>query len=391
MFSPRLLYLFGRATATLASLIFALVYSQDLGIVNRSTLAIIMTTNALLWVVLTSGATLTIRKIGWANANNNTISSFATLIIVQYLTILFVFMAIIGLYSQNKNPIGFNLVLISVLYLTSTGFHLLFMEILISTDKLKSVGVLEILTVFSQFALYLLSSLFSNFSVASRLLSAFTISYVLVSVVAFYMVIKTKKYTIKLSTPKEFLRLSRHNHFFGASLGFMDRTDRLLVGFLLATPVLGKYAVAITLVALLRFVPDGVSKLIIAKKLNLNRFVFLRKDLIIVSVLVFSFIVVVLSREITKSFLGSEWLLGISIYLAISMQELMRGSYQVIANRNILHGYSKSVHTSAILLPFISIVGAVLGANLMGLIGVPLAFSTSYIIGIFLIRRRIFL
>ena len=388
MLSSRLVYLFGRATATLASLVFALVYSQDLGIVNRSSLAVIMTTNALLWVVLTSGATLTIRKIGWMNADNSTISSFAALVIVQYLIILFLFIVIIGLYSQYKNPLDSTLVLLSILYLTSTGFHWLFMESLVSTGKLKSVSVLEVLTVFSQFIFYVLSSLISNLSVATRLLSAFTISYLFVSVFAYYMILRTKKYTIKLNNPRDFLRLSKHNHFFGASLGFMDRFDRLLVGFLLATPVLGKYAVAITLVALLRFVPDGVSKLIIAKKVSLGRVAFLRKDLVVVCVLVFSFIVVFLSREITKSFLGPEWLLGISIYLAISLQELMRGSYQVLANRNILNGFSKSVHTSATLLPLISIVGALLGVNLIGLIGVPLAFSAAYILGIFLIRSR---
>jgi O-antigen/teichoic acid export membrane protein len=322
------------------------------------------------------------------NADNSTISSFAALVIVQYLIILFLFIVIIGLYSQYKNPLDSTLVLLSILYLTSTGFHWLFMESLVSTGKLKSVSVLEVLTVFGQFIFYVLSSLISNLSVATRLLSAFAISYLFVSIFAYYMILRTKKYTIKLNNPRDFLRLSKHNHFFGASLGFMDRFDRLLVGFLLATPVLGKYAVAITLVALLRFVPDGVSKLIIAKKVSLGRVAFLRKDLVVVCVLVFSFIVVFLSREITKSFLGPEWLLGVSIYLAISLQELMRGSYQVLANRNILNGFPKSVHTSATLLPLISIVGALLGVNLIGLIGVPLAFSAAYILGIFLIRSR---
>jgi hypothetical protein len=389
MFSARFLYLFGRAAATFASLVLALVYSRDLGLVNRSSLAMIMTTNAILWIVLSSGATLTIRKIGWANTKDSTLNSLATVIISQYIIIILLYLTVINLYSQIKNPIAFNLVLLSLIYVTTSGIHLIAMEILLSTEKIKSVGVLEIATVSSQISIYFVSSLINELSVATRLLLAFIFSYLLVSVIAIYLIAKTKRIRIKLGAPQEFIHLSRYNHFFGASLGFMDRIDRLLVGFLLATPVLGKYAVATTLITLLRFLPDGISKLIIAKKVTLNRINLMRKELIFAYAFVLTSAVIIISRESIYFFLGREWILGVSIYVAIAMQELMRGSYQIMANKNVLHGHSKSVHTAATLLPLISISAGLLGTKLFGLIGIPGALCATYIFGIAVLRRRV--
>jgi hypothetical protein len=71
------------------------------------------------------------------------------------------------------------------------------------------------------------------------------------------------------------------------------------------------------------------------------------------------------------------------------MQELMRGSYQIMANKNVLHGHSKSVHTAATLLPLISISAGLLGTKLFGLIGIPSALCATYIFGIAVLRRRV--
>ena len=147
MFSARFLYLFGRAGATFASLVLALGYSRDLGVVNRSSISMVMSTNALLWVVLTSGATLTIRKIGWVNAGNAVIRSFLSVVLGQFVIIVLAFSCVITLYSQIKNPIALNLMIMSLLYVTASGIHLVLMELLLSTGRFNSAGLLEILTV----------------------------------------------------------------------------------------------------------------------------------------------------------------------------------------------------------------------------------------------------
>jgi O-antigen/teichoic acid export membrane protein len=390
MFSARFLYLFGRAGATFASLVLALGYSRDLGVINRSSISMIMSTNALLWIVLTSGATLTMRKIGWANAGNSIVNSFVTVVLGQFVIIVLAFSLIIFMYSQIKNPIALNLMILSLLYVVSSGIHLIMMELLLSTGRFKSAGLLEILTVSTQLTVYVGSNHVSDLSVASRVLLAFSISYLLVASVAFYLTEKTRKYLLRLGSPMEFIARSRYNHFLGASLGFMDRIDRILVGFLLATPVLGKYAVATTLITLLRFLPDGVSKLIMAKKVTLRRFDLIRKEFIFVSGMILALLVIVASREVINFWLGPEWILALPIYIAIALQEVSRGYYQVVANQNILEDFSKSVHKVSILLPIFAILTGTLGVIFFGLILIPISFFVSYLIGVVLIRRRVF-
>ena len=391
MFSARFLYLFGRAGATFASLVLALGYSRDLGVVNRSSISMIMSTNALLWIVLTSGATLTMRKIGWANAGNTIVRSFFSVVLGQFVIIVLAFLLVITLYSQNKNPIAVNLIILSLFYVIASGIHLILMELLLSTERFKSAGLLEILTVSIQLTIYVGSTHITDLSVASRVLLAFSISYLLVASAALYLIIKTMKYRLHMSSPKEFLAQSRFNHFLGASLGFMDRVDRILVGFLLATPVLGKYAVATALITLLRFFPDGVSKLIMAKKVTLKRLNLIRKESIIISGILMASLIILGSREVINFWLGPEWLLALPIYVAIALQEISRGYYQVAANQNILEDSSKNVHRVSILLPMIAILTGILGVNFFGLITIPVVFCMTYLLGIVFLRRKVFL
>jgi O-antigen/teichoic acid export membrane protein len=221
------------------------------------------------------------------------------------------------------------------------------------------------------------------------LLLAFTFSYLAISGLALYLITITKKYPIGFGSPSEFIKRSRYNHILGASLGFMDRVDRLLVGFLLATPVLGKYAVATTLITLLRFFPDGLSKLIMAKRITLQRFDRARKEIVLVAGVLLTGFVIVIAREVIEFWLGPQWILGLSIYIAIAMQELSRGVYQIFANQKILGDSSRVVHKAAALTPMFAVSAAFLGVGIFGLAAVPLAFCLSYLIGIVIMLRNI--
>lgn len=370
----------------LASLALALVYSRDLGLINRSTIAIVMTTNALLWIVITSGATLTLRKIGWENLSGLLLRSFISTLLVQYALILFMFLATILMYSNLKNPITLNLILLSLIYVTTSGTHLIAMELLVSAGRFRSAGLMEVATVLLQIVLYFLSHRFLDFSVAVRLLVALSASYLIISAGILHLLLREKKIKLGISSPKTFYLESRLNYLLGAGLGLMDRIDRLLVGFLLATPILGKYAVATALIALLRFLPDALSKLILARKVSLINFHGL---LTFVLALTGSSVIVFLSREIINFWLGPEWVLGLSVLFAIALQELLRGFYQVSANKLILHHASDLVNTTGIYLPIIGVSLAVALTKLFGLIGTPIAFSVSYLFVIIYLRKRV--
>jgi O-antigen/teichoic acid export membrane protein len=388
MLTTRSLYLLGRAGATLSSLVLALVYSRDLGPVNRSAVAIVMTTNALLWIVMTSGATLTLRKIGLSNVSKKLFSSFLSSMFFQYLIIVFSFIGVLRAYSNFKNAIPLNLFLLALLYLTTSGFHLIFMELLVSSHGFKAAGVLEIATVITQVILYISFKSIEGISIASGLLLALSLSYILIGIFALSRIHTLLQGKWGIANPKTFLLESRHNYTLGASLGIMDRIDRILIGFLLATPLLGIYAVSASLVALLRFIPDAVSKLVLARKATLKTLSNLPVTIVGAMVVLFSVALVLASREIVRIWFGPEWVLGFIIYCAIATQEVLRGTYQIFANKIILKGKSSRVNKSAIYLPLIGISLAIVLTKEAGLVGTPIAFAAAYIIGILLMAKE---
>lgn len=83
-------YLLIKATAIFLGLVFAFAYSRELGVVNRSILAYVFTLSSLIWIFLTSGTTLTLRK-NQPDVSSRTFASFQTLLLVQLLIGLFVF------------------------------------------------------------------------------------------------------------------------------------------------------------------------------------------------------------------------------------------------------------------------------------------------------------
>ena len=388
MLSTRSLYLLGRAGATFVSLALALEYSRELGAVNRSAVAIVMTTNALLWIAITSGATLTLRKIGLNNISKALFSSFLSSILFQYLIIALSFIGVLLAYSNTKNILPLNLLLISLVYLTTSGFHLILMELLVSSHGFRTAAALEVATVVTQVCLYFSFKSILDLSTASGLLLTFSLSYVLIGILVLLRIHTHLQGKWGIGNPKSFLLESRHNYILGASLGIMDRVDRILIGFLLATPLLGIYAVSASLVALLRFIPDAVSKLVLARKATLKSLYNLPVTLVGAMVFLFSAALVVASREIVRFWFGPEWVLGFVIYFSVATQEVFRGSYQILANKIILKGKSKQVNKTAIYLPLIGISLSLVFTKEVGLAGTPIAFAVAYVIGIFLLAKE---
>ena len=128
-----------------------------------------------------------------------------------------------------------------------------------------------------------------------------------------------------------------------------------------------------------------------AKKVTLKRLNLIRKEFIVISGILLASLVILGSREVINIWLGPEWLLAFPIYIAIALQEISRGYYQVAANQNILEDSSKNVHRVSILLPLFAILTGTLGVNFFGLITIPVAFCMTYLLGIVFLRRKVFL
>lgn len=162
-------YLVVKAMATFLSLIFAFAYSRQLGVVNRSILAFVFTLSSLIWVFLTSGTTLTLRK-NQPDVNSRTFASFQTLLLTQLLIGLSVFSLGLFLFSTFKTPIPVPLLFASYLYFVSSGLAMLLVEVSLAYFDFKISGYLELAAVAFQILLYFIVLIPVDLTVAVKLI-----------------------------------------------------------------------------------------------------------------------------------------------------------------------------------------------------------------------------
>jgi hypothetical protein len=71
----------------------------------------------------------------------------------------------------------------------------------------------------------------------------------------------------------------------------------------------------------------------------------------------------------------------------MAIQELLRGWYQIVANRLIARGFSVLTHRTNLLVPAIALIACLLSLRQLGLIAVPITFSAGYLIGIWVLGK----
>ena len=149
-------YLGYRAFTSGSSLAFAFLYSRSLGIENRSVIAFVMTANALTWIVITSGTTLTLRKLRPSAFDVNVLRSFCSLYLLEVFLSWILFAVLVFSYSSFKNDIPLNLLLGVFLYFFLSGLHLLGVELLLAFDQFKASGLLDIASIIIQVTFFLI-------------------------------------------------------------------------------------------------------------------------------------------------------------------------------------------------------------------------------------------
>jgi len=387
--SQRRSYFLTRALTTLLAMVFALAYSRSLGLTNRSLLAFVMTSNSMIWILATSGTTLTLRKLHPSSLNNRMSKSFISLLSLEIVGALILFLATNLIYSQFKNELPKNLFLGVFVYFIFSGLHLLSIEILIAFEQFRLAGTLDLFTLIIQiFAFYLFVSL-EVLSLANCLLLAFSISYFIV----FLIVVLVMKKTLKLSTgfgsPREFYLLTKGNHSLGFTLAVMDRLDRLLVGILLPTEMLGRFAVTNGMFTIFRFIPNAISKLIMSKNNSaLPNWIF-SKRIIVTFTLAFLLIMLFGTRFVIEFWLGISWLLPLSVTFLVLIQEIIRGAFEINSNKTIIDGFSRLVHKQSVLIPIFTIFIAYLSTKMFGIVAIPITFSLIYLAGIYVLKAKV--
>ena len=375
-------YLLVKAIATLIALAFAFAYSRQLGVVNRSLLAYVFTLSSLIWVFLTSGTTLTLRK-NHPEVSSRSFSSFQSLLLVQLLIGLLVFSLGLFLFSTFKTPIPGPLLFASYLYFVSSGMAMLLVEVSIAYFDFKISGFLELVAVIIQIILYFIIFIPTDLTIAIKLILSFVTSYAIISFLFLRRLRIQLGASIKLASPLIFFKLTEGNHSLGISLGVMDRLDRLIIAFAFPTGILAKYSVMSSLISYFRFVPEFLSRVLIARNDSLYLELRKHKKIVILGILLIGSIMIFSAQSLIQIFLGSSWILSIGIVIAFGIQELLRGTYQLTLNMIIKRGHTKSAKYIPWILIITVLPVAALAIKQFGLIGVPLSFSAVFLLASF--------
>jgi len=293
------------------------------------------------------------------------------------------------IYSQFKNELPKNLFLGVLVYFIFSGLHLLSIEILIAFERFRLAGMLDLVTIILQiFAFYLFVSI-EKLSLANCLLLAFSMSYIFVFLIDLSVMKKSLNFSIRFASPREFYLLTKGNHSLGFTLAVMDRLDRLLVGILLPTEMLGRFAVTNGMFTIFRFIPNATSKLLMSKNNSaLPNWIF-SKRIIVTFTLAFLLIMLFGSRLVIEFWLGTSWLLPLSVTFLVLAQEIIRGAFEINSNKTIVDGFSSLVHKQSVLIPIFAIFTAYFSTKMFGLVAIPLTFSLAYLGGMIFLKSKV--
>jgi hypothetical protein len=380
-------YLFGRGAATTLALLFALYYSNELGVLNRSYLVMIMTSSVLIGITMTSGTTLTIRNLGLEKNSKNSLASFHSLIFIELFIGCILFFAALLVFSEIKYQLHPRLIMIAIAYYLLSISHLIVLELLLAYAAFKFLAVSEILTIVLQLSLFYFFSNLIDISIASKVLFSFILSYLTISGIAIVYLRNTFGYSIFFGNPLIFFRMTKGNHTVGTVLGIVDRFDRLIIAWFLPISLLGKYAVMSSAISFFRFIPEAFAKLLVSTKSAAWRKI-LDTKYILIGILVLTSIAVLVLQTLIEFALGSSWLLPLSICYVFALQELARGMFQLLGNYKIAIGKSSQAHNGALFLLLITPLLAYFLSRWKGLIGVPLGFLISYIFVLIIMRDK---
>jgi hypothetical protein len=310
-------------------------------------------------------------------------TSFSACIILELLLSICFFALFLTIFSIVKEPLPLNLLVIAMIYFVCAFFHNVFMEYLLSLDRFRTAANLEFLTVLLQVVIFSLVLEFGPLTVASSILVSFAVSYF---TILGYILFKVPLLGFMgISNPRNFWILANGNHLIGTILGVLDRTDRVLIAFLLPTTSLGQYAAMASMLSYFRFLPEALSKIVVSGPIG-TKLEFLRSKLGFFFGMTFLLSSIILvSRSFIEIVLGSEWLLSVWVYISFGLYEVVRGVFQVQYNKRLALSLSPN-HWLLLGLASSCLVFSLFFTITLGLIGVPIAFGLCYLLALITLR-----
>ena len=375
-----------RGISSLLALIFSLYYSRALGVEKRSLITLILVVTVTVMVALTAGVGLAFRKYTVIEPDLISLSAFLYTNLILAFLVSGISILALCVYSATHVSIPSTLLYLAAIYAFLGALDFNFHQGLIAYGMFKIGSILDLATISIQIIIFFLLTLSNQVSIAASLFTSLIISY-LTSVVSSTLVLLVHTNASITTSWKDIgilLKKSTPFHIVGIAGGFADRIDRLIIAWFLPLGFLGKYAVGTSLLTYLRFLPEAFSRLIIGGQSNfqLSRTKLIGKSWLLrllagVSV---SIVLAGLSQLLVLVTLGQQWLISFIVVAGFSVQELMRGYFQLRVSTLVTESKDKFVTTASLLLIALSTLLSFIGVKLAGLIGIPIGIAISYAI-----------
>ena len=388
-------FLLTRGISSLLALVFSLYYSKTLGVEKRSLVTLMLVVIVVVIVILTSGVGLAFRKFTISNPKLISLSAYLyTNLILAFLVSGFS-IGILLTYSASHESIATTLLYLAAIYAFLGALDFNFHQGLIAYGMFKIASILDLLTIVIQISVFFLFSLSNQVSIAASLFTSLIISYI-TSVVSSALILLVHTNASIAPSWKDIcllIKTSTPFHVVGVASGFADRIDRIAIAWFLPLGFLGKFAVGTSLLTYLRFLPEALSRLIVSgqSSFQLSASKLISKSWFarfFMGVFV-SLVLATFSQVLIWVVLGKQWLIPFVVVFVFSVQELVRGYFQIRISALIATGEENIVAKLSVLLIMLSAILSIIGVNLAGLIGVPIGIALTYLILILLSYKKL--
>ena len=378
-------YLASRWSALFLSFCFSILYSRLLGLENRSVLTFILTIISLLVLGITSSLGLRLRQQISVQGNQKDIfSKYLSDLAHLTLVILILFFPMMLAYSYLVTPINLKILILATLLLITSNLAYGLSEMLIGLDRIRTVGLIGILEILLQFVVFYLAHYFAGTSLIISVFVGISISYLISSAIILnisHLLLDLAGIFRNLRSKVRFSELlNRESLAVSLPFVFMDRLDKILIGFMLPLPDLSKYSIVLVFFSVLRSIPETVARI----RFSRHSISFTNvKNKIPWGVLTLALIIIGIYPAysfLISNLLDSSWLVSFNTFLLVGAFEVARGFFLLQINFDFASARNPNTFRNILLLISLSMILTFSSISSLGLVAVPISFGTAYFI-----------
>jgi hypothetical protein len=255
---------------------------------------------------------------------------------------------------------------------------------LVAIDKIKTVGLFGIFEILLQFVVFYLAHNLIGTSLIISVFFGFSISYLISSSTTLIMCRQYIDLAEIFRNLKDRIRipelLDRESLAVSLPFVFMDRLDKILIGFLLPLPDLSKYSIVLVFFSALRSIPEAIARI----RFSRHSFSYKNKNTkmplgIFVTAFVITGIYPAYSLLISN-LLGADWLVTFNTFLVVGVFEVARGYFLLQINFDFASARNSNTFRNILLLISLSIFFTTITISPLGLVAVPASFGASYLV-----------